>query len=393
MLGGTSRNCAGGPTPWGTWLSCEEFNDGRVWECDPRGERPAVVHPALGVVSHEAVCVDPDDGRLYLTEDTGKSGFYRFTPERYPSLERGLLEIAIVRPDGVVDWKPVPNPLKPPIREQVPGFTVFKRGEGIWFDSGIVYVATTGDDRVYAYNATTGVLDVLYDGQALGSAAPLHEVDNITVAGGSGDVFVCEDRDDLNVCIITPEREVAEFVKAVGLEHESSELTGPAFDPSGTRFYVASQGAFETGAVYEITGPFRRSSRDVIPPELRLEAPERVGLRRLRGHGLTVTVRSPEPAAITVSLTARQRRRGRGRRVVNVPVSRTRGSVAERGAYRPRLRLTRRGRLAVSNRRRTFVATVTVTATDRSGNRRTLSQAIRVVVPRRRRRRRAKSQT
>ena len=57
ILHGTRRNCAGGATPWNTWLSCVEIDSGRVWECDPRGIKAAVVRPALGVFKHEAVAV------------------------------------------------------------------------------------------------------------------------------------------------------------------------------------------------------------------------------------------------------------------------------------------------------------------------------------------------
>lgn len=272
ILSGTSSNCAGGSTPWGTWLSCEEIDDGRVWECDPRGRQEARVRPALGVFKHEAVSVDPGEGRLYLTEDTDDGGFYRFTPERKADLRKGKLEIAVVDTDGFVDWKRVPDPSagSTPTRAQVPGSTQFMRGEGIWFDSGIVYIATTSDSRIHAYNTRTRKLRVIYDAEKLENP-PLTDVDNITVSH-SGDLFVCEDNggdDPFDIAIITPKpkRRVARFLKATGPQQGDpdteavSELTGVVFDPSGERLYFSSQRAFGTGVVYEVRGPFRGDER------------------------------------------------------------------------------------------------------------------------------------
>ena len=77
---GTRRNCAGGTTPWGTWLTCEEVEDGLTYECDVSGATSAVARPALGAFNHEAAAVDPDTGVVYETEDRSDGNFYRFTP-------------------------------------------------------------------------------------------------------------------------------------------------------------------------------------------------------------------------------------------------------------------------------------------------------------------------
>ena len=81
-----------------------------MWECDPKGRGGAVARPAMGVFKHEAAAVDPRGKRVYLTEDLGDGGFYRFTPKRWPSLAKGRLEIASVAPSGAVRWHEVPDP-------------------------------------------------------------------------------------------------------------------------------------------------------------------------------------------------------------------------------------------------------------------------------------------
>jgi secreted PhoX family phosphatase len=260
ILGGTNGNCSGGATPWGTWLSCEEIDVGQVWECDPRGRRKAVARPAMGIFKHEAAAVDPRGKRVYLTEDQQDGGLYRFTPARWPRLSRGRLEIATVKQHGAVRWREVPDPSagETPTRKQVPGSTQFARGEGIWFDSGVVYVATTSDNRVHAYDTRRRKLAVIYDAASLADP-PLTGVDNITVSR-SGDLYVCEDNreDDLDLVLITPRRRLARFLTATGPKHKGSELAGVVFAPRGRRLYVASQRYGGTGAVFEITGPFRR---------------------------------------------------------------------------------------------------------------------------------------
>lgn len=255
---GTSRNCAGGATPWGTWLTCEEVDRGRVWECDPTGEAEAEPRPALGVFQHEAAAVDPVHEHVYLTEDERDGRFYRFVPDRYPSLDAGTLQVAAVGSDGATRWLDVPDPRaeRGPTRRQVEASTRFVGGEGTWFDAGVVYFTTKGDNRVWAYDTRSERMSLLYDASAI-EGAPLAGVDNITVSDASGDLFIAEDGGDLEIVMITPDDEVARLLKVTGDDHRGSELAGPALSPGNDRFYFSSQRGFGKGVTYEVRGPFR----------------------------------------------------------------------------------------------------------------------------------------
>ncbi|WNG32397.1 DUF839 domain-containing protein [Archangium violaceum] len=261
ILSNTTSNCAGGPTPWGTWLSCEEYSGGRVWECDPTKSSQGVLRAALGTFSHEAVAVDSDDYRLYLTEDSTSGRFYRFTPSSYPSLASGTLEAARVSGDpltgATVTWVPVSASKPASQQSNASQTTVFNGGEGCWYDRGTVYFTTKGDNRVWAYTPETSRLEIIYDDNIYPNS-PLKGVDNVTVSS-SGDIFVAEDGGDLQICIITPNRIVAPLLQLVG--HNSSEITGPAFSPDGKRLYFSSQrgtsGSSSGGITFEVTGPFR----------------------------------------------------------------------------------------------------------------------------------------
>ena len=271
ILTGTSVNCAGGPMPWGTWLSCEEFPLGRVWECDPFGKRDAVVRPALGVFMHEAVAVDPVGKRLYLTEDHPAGRFYRFTPTAsLPTgaydLSAGLLEVAQVTnegPDGVsgpVTWQTVPDPsaAHTPTNQQVPSSTAFPGAEGIAIHAGVAYFTTKYDNRVWAYDLQRQAIGVLYDDDRFDDPV-LSGVDNVTITPG-GSILVAEDLGDMQLVAIVPGGPVYPILQVV--DHVGSEITGPAFDPSGTRLYFSSQrgpgGLLHEGVTYEVRGPFAK---------------------------------------------------------------------------------------------------------------------------------------
>jgi secreted PhoX family phosphatase len=255
ILDGTRYNCAGGPTPWGTWLSCEEHPDGLVWECDPLRPGQGVARPALGRFKHEAAAVDPSTGWVYLTEDTSDGRLYRFRPDVGQRLAAGALEAAAVGRRGAVRWVPVDA--DGPHRGS--GTAEFRRGEGAWFGGGHVYFATTADHRVWALDTARDHLEIVYDAAATGGEGPLRNPDNVTVHAASGDLYVAEDGDDLQLVLLADERGHRIATPFLQLEgHDGSEITGPSFAPDGTRLYFSSQrGRDGKGMTFEVEGPFR----------------------------------------------------------------------------------------------------------------------------------------
>ncbi len=189
----------------------------------------------MGVFKHEAAAVDPRGRRVYLTEDVMDGALYRFTPRRWPDLGEGLLELARVdaRRGGRVGARPGPLGAREATRRRCRGATEFARAEGIWFDSGTVYVATTGDSRIHAYDTRRRRLEVIYDGLA-SREAPLLRVDNIT-ASRAGELFVCEDisTEEIDMGVMTRARRVARFLSVTGRNHAGSELDRRRLRPSG----------------------------------------------------------------------------------------------------------------------------------------------------------------
>lgn len=310
VLGGTHTNCAGGETPWRTWITCEEiFNYGSVENNltpgtgVPHGYSFEILADASGAVtaqpivdggrfSHEAVAWL--NGTLYETEDRGDAAFYRFLPSRQPrefgdlATFGGTLQALVVngRPgfdanlaspgeSYRAEWVTIeePNPLQDTVRKeaQAKGAAIFDRTEGIWTaDRRVYFDCTTGGEaqlgQLWSYRPIgrqSGELTLIYEST---SPADLENPDNLVIVPATGDVFLQEDSGgEQFVRGVTKRGRIYDFARTL-VNH--SEFCGGCFSADGQTFFLNQQGgrlaagqdpatqpASEAGLSYAIWGP------------------------------------------------------------------------------------------------------------------------------------------
>ncbi|MBJ6641690.1 PhoX family protein [Streptomyces sp. DHE7-1] len=310
-IAGTAVNCAGGRTPWGTWLTCEETEDragtngyakdhGFIFEVHPTDPHRtgAVPLTAMGRFQHEAIAVDPHLGVVYETEDAFDRPFglfYRFLPQKplggVGSLRAGgrlqamrvpgVPDLSTIQETGAhfdgVEWVDVPDPsaAATPTRLQdygPRGITHAQKLEGCYWGGSCVYFvssfARSADGsaadhygQIWRYDPARRRLTlVVVFGPDTDVQLPGESPDNICLAADGG-LMVCEDGNGAqHVFGVTRGGEVYAMARGrqnIGTDQEPEwgEFAGVTFAPDGRTMYV---NCYTPGTTFAVSGPWRR---------------------------------------------------------------------------------------------------------------------------------------
>lgn len=295
-LGGTIRNCSGGVTPWGSWLTCEEaptgpgqrYGEGLAvnhgWTFEVPGDATGLVDPvpikAMGRFNHEAACVDPETGYVYQSEDKDDSAFYRFIPNTPQKLSEGGKLQAMVIENGPADtrnWDSATMPLGTSFavrwidlddveapkndlrtRAAAQGAAVIARGEGLHMGDGELYLCSTSGGAkklgqifrlVPGRGKAPDRFELFFESE---SPDQFNYGDNLCVAP-NGHLVVCEDQYtevvDNHLRGITPDGRPYALARLTA----QTEPAGACFSPDGKTMFVNAYAPTRTLA---ITGPW-----------------------------------------------------------------------------------------------------------------------------------------